>query len=95
MTFLSTPGRSDRGRDLFKDRPKKEVKEHAHARRAEVDAEAVLEVPGYMCRPGPKEQVAPKIMEAIVVAIKAPFSLVLTAGPASPREQVVQGCLRS
>ena len=48
------------------------------ARRAEADAEAVLEAQGFACRPGPKVQIAPQVMGTIAVAIKAPFSLVLT-----------------
>ena len=47
----------------------------SHARRAEVDAEAMLEAQGYACRPGPRVQVEPNILGAIAVAIKAPFSL--------------------
>jgi predicted DNA-binding transcriptional regulator YafY len=47
----------------------------SHARRAEVDAGAMLEAQGYACRPGPRVQVEPVILGAIAVAIKAPFSL--------------------
>ena len=50
----------------------------SHARRAEVDAEAMLEAQGYACRPGPRVQIEPKILGAIAVAIKAPFSLAIT-----------------
>ena len=49
----------------------------SHARRAEVDAEAMLEAQGYACRPGPRVQVEPLILGAIAVAIKAPFSLTI------------------
>ena len=49
----------------------------SHARRAEVDAEAMLEAQGYACRPGPRVQVEPNILGAIAVAIKAPFSLTI------------------
>ena len=49
----------------------------SHARRAEVDAEAMLEAQGYACRPGPRVQVEPHILGAIAVAIKAPFSLTI------------------
>jgi len=71
----------------------------SHARRAEVDAEAVLEAQGYACRPGPKVQVGPRIMGTIAVAIKAPFSLVLTyrgAQDTEARERTVEpyGLLR-
>jgi len=49
----------------------------SHARRAEVDAGAMLEAQGYACRPGPRVQVEPKVLGAIAVAIKAPFSLTI------------------
>lgn len=58
----------------------------SHARRAEVDAEAMLEAQGYACRPGPRVQVAPNILGAIAVAIKAPFSL--TIGYRGARDDV-------
>ena len=47
----------------------------SHARRAEVDAGAMLEAQGYASRPGPRVQVEPSIFGAIAVAIKAPFSM--------------------
>jgi len=47
----------------------------SHARRAEVDAGAMLEAQGYACRPGPRVQAASVTLGAIAVAIKAPFSL--------------------
>jgi predicted DNA-binding transcriptional regulator YafY len=47
----------------------------SHARRAEADAAAMLEAQGYACRPGPRTQIAPMILGAIAVGIKAPFSL--------------------
>lgn len=49
----------------------------SHARRAEVDAEAVLEAQGYACRPGPKVKTSPTVTGAIAAALKAPFSLVI------------------
>ena len=49
----------------------------SHARRAEVDAQAMLEAQGYACRPGPRVQIEPNILGAIAVAIKAPFSLTI------------------
>lgn len=55
----------------------------SHARRAEVDAEAMLEAQGYACRPGPRVQVEPNILGAIAVAIKAPFSLTIAYRGAS------------
>lgn len=47
----------------------------SHARRAETDAETMLEAQGYACRPGPKASIAPNIMGSIAIAIKAPFEL--------------------
>ncbi len=49
----------------------------SHARRAEVDAGAMLEAQGYASRPGPRVRVEPTVLGAIAVAIKAPFSLTI------------------
>ncbi len=49
----------------------------SHARRAEVDAGAMLEAQGYACRPGPRVKVETQVLGAIAVAIKAPFSLTI------------------
>lgn len=46
-----------------------------HARSVETDAEAILEVQGLACRPGPRVKVPPIILGAIAEALKAPFSL--------------------
>lgn len=46
-----------------------------HARRAEADAEAMLEAQGYAARPGPRVQAAPGIPEIIAEALKGPFLL--------------------
>jgi predicted DNA-binding transcriptional regulator YafY len=65
----------------------------SHARRAEVDAEAMLEAQGYACRPGPRVQVEPHILGAIAVAIKAPFSLTIAyrgAGDDAALDRVVE-----
>jgi predicted DNA-binding transcriptional regulator YafY len=65
----------------------------SHARRAEVDAEAMLEAQGYACRPGPRVQVEPHILGAIAVAIKAPFSLTIAyrgASDAAALDRVVE-----
>lgn len=50
---------------------------NSHARRAEVDAEAMLEAQGYACRPGPRVKVEADVLGAITVGIKAPFSLTI------------------
>lgn len=65
----------------------------SHARRAEVDAEAVLEAQGYACRPGPKVKTSPLVTGAIAEALKAPFSLaILYQGKqdAEPRDRTVE-----
>jgi predicted DNA-binding transcriptional regulator YafY len=48
-----------------------------HARRAEVDAETILEAKGYACRPGPKVRTTPTVMSIIAAALKGPFRLVV------------------
>jgi len=63
----------------------------SHARRAEADAEAILEAQGFASRPGPRIKVAPRVLETIVEALKGPFRLKIlyqTPGDA-PRARVV------
>lgn len=65
----------------------------SHARRAEVDAEAVLEAQGYACRPGPKVKTSPLVTGAIAEALKAPFSLTIRyrgKQDAEPRDWTVE-----
>lgn len=65
----------------------------SHARRAEVDAEAVLEAQGYACRPGPKVKTSPLVTGAIAEALKAPFSLIIRyqgRQDAEPRDRTVE-----
>jgi predicted DNA-binding transcriptional regulator YafY len=65
----------------------------SHARRAEVDAEAVLEAQGYACCPGPKVKTPPMVTGAIAEVLKAPFSLVIRyqgKQDAEPRERSVE-----
>lgn len=65
----------------------------SHARRAEVDAEAVLEALGYACRPGPKVRTSPLVTGAIAEALKAPFSLIIRyhgKQDAEPRDRTVE-----
>lgn len=45
------------------------------ARRAEVDAEAVLEARGHACRPGPRAVYDPQLLGAIEAALKGPFMM--------------------
>jgi predicted DNA-binding transcriptional regulator YafY len=46
-----------------------------HARRAEADADAVLEAQGYAARPGPQVRALPRVLETIAEALKGPFLL--------------------
>lgn len=56
-----------------------------HARRAEADAEAVLEAHGYASRPGPQVRAAPELMSVISAALKGPHVLIVTyAGGRDP-----------
>lgn len=56
-----------------------------HARRAEADAEAVLEAHGFASRPGPQVRVAADLMEVIGAALKGPHVLtVVYAGGRDP-----------
>ncbi len=48
-----------------------------HARRAEVDAEAILEAKGYACRPGPKVKTSSTVMSIIAAALKGPCRLIV------------------
>lgn len=47
-------------------------------RRAETDAEALLQARGHACRPGPRAAYEPEILEMIEAALKGPFRLELT-----------------
>ena len=60
-----------------------------HARRAEADAEAMLEAHGFASRPGPRVQVAVHIMGAIAEALKGPnvLSVVYAGGRDPDRER--------
>lgn len=65
----------------------------SQARRAEVDAEAVLEAQGYACRSGPKVKTSPMVTGAIAEALKAPFSLTIRyqgKQDAEPRDRTVE-----
>ncbi|MFZ5749818.1 MAG: helix-turn-helix transcriptional regulator [Pseudomonadota bacterium] len=56
-----------------------------HARRAEADAEAVLEAHGFASRPGPRVRVEPDLLGVIGAALKAPFTVtVVYAGGRDP-----------
>ena len=49
-----------------------------HARRAEADADAVLEAHGFASRPGPRERTDPAILATIAEALKAPNMLTIS-----------------
>jgi predicted DNA-binding transcriptional regulator YafY len=56
-----------------------------HARRAETDAEAMLEAQGHASRPGPQVRVAAELLGAIAQALKGPHRLTVTyAGGSTP-----------
>lgn len=52
-----------------------------HARRAESDAEAILEAHGFACRPGPKVSASERLLSTISAALRGPFMLSITYGP--------------
>lgn len=63
------------------------------ARRAEVDAEAVLEARGHACRPGPRAQNAPQVIVSIESALKGPLMMSFDytgAQDAAPRSRVIE-----
>lgn len=63
------------------------------ARRAEVDAEAVLEARGHACRPGPRAQYSAHVLGAIDTALKGPFTMQIdyaSAQDAKPRSRAVE-----
>lgn len=65
----------------------------SHARRAEADAEAVLEARGHACRPGPRAKYDPLILGAIETALKGPFTMQIDyagAQDASPRRRQIE-----
>ncbi len=64
-----------------------------HARRAEADAETILEANGYACRPGPKVKTSRIIMSKIAAAMKGPHRLIIWyqgAQDAEPRQRVIE-----
>jgi predicted DNA-binding transcriptional regulator YafY len=63
------------------------------ARRAEVDAEAVLEARGHACRPGPRAQYSPHVLGVIDAALKGPFTMQIdyaAAQDTEPRSRPVE-----
>ena len=63
------------------------------ARRAEVDAEAVLEARGHACRPGPRAQYCAHVLGVIDDALKGPFTIQIdyaAAQDTAPRSRPVK-----
>jgi predicted DNA-binding transcriptional regulator YafY len=63
------------------------------ARRAEVDAEAVLEARGHACRPGPRAQYSAHVLGVIDAALKGPFTIQIdyaAAQDTAPRSRPVE-----
>lgn len=63
------------------------------ARRAEVDAEAVLEARGHACRPGPRAQYCAQVLGVIDAALKGPFTIQVdyaAAQDTAPRSRPVE-----
>ena len=63
------------------------------ARRAEVDAEAVLEARGHACRPGPRAQYCAQVLGVIDAAMKGPFTIQIdyaAAQDSAPRSRPVE-----
>ena len=63
------------------------------ARRAEVDAEAVLEALGHACRPGPRVLYSQQLLMTVNAALKGPHELRMTyagAQDTEPRQRVVE-----
>ncbi|TCP41362.1 helix-turn-helix transcriptional regulator [Rhodovulum marinum] len=64
-----------------------------HARRAEADAEAVLEAHGFASRPGPRVRTDPRILATIAEALKAPNMLTITytgERDNAPRDRLIE-----
>ncbi len=64
-----------------------------HARRAEVDVEAILEAKGYACRLGPKVKTLPTVMSIIAAALKGHYRLIVwyrDAQDPEPRRCVIE-----
>ena len=63
------------------------------ARRAEADAETILEAKGYACRPGPMVKTSRPIMSKIAAALKGPHRLIIWyqgAQDSEPRQRVIE-----
>ena len=57
-----------------------------HARRAETDAETLLEAQGWACRPGPGVRGDPGLLTLIAQALKAPYRMTIRYRGADPAD---------
>ncbi len=60
------------------------------AARTEADAEAVLTAMGSVTRPGPRVNLAPKVLDAVIEALRGPFRLQLRYGEPDAPERVIE-----
>ncbi len=60
------------------------------ALRTEADVEAVLTALGQVTRPGPKVNLAPEVLDAVIEALRGPFRLRVSYGEAEAPERVIE-----
>jgi predicted DNA-binding transcriptional regulator YafY len=60
------------------------------ALRTEADVEAVLMAMGSVTRPGPRVNLAPDVLNAVIEALRGPFRLRLRYGPPNAPERVIE-----
>ena len=60
------------------------------AARTEADAEAVLTAMGSVTRPGPRVNLTPKVLDAVIETLRGPFRLQLRYGEPDAPEQVIE-----
>ncbi|WP_372841138.1 helix-turn-helix transcriptional regulator [Phaeovulum sp.] len=60
------------------------------AARIEADAEAVLTAMGTVMRPGPRANLAPKVLDAVIEALRGPFRLQLRYGDSDAPMRVIE-----
>ena len=60
------------------------------AARTEADAEAVLTAMGSVTRPGPRVNLAPKVLDAVIETLRGPFRLQLRYGEPDAPERVIE-----
>lgn len=60
------------------------------AMRTEADAEAVLTAMGQIARPGPRVNLRPAVLDAVIEALRGPFRLRITYGDAGAPEREIE-----